>query len=45
MKAVTPPEFNITEIPAVMDKLQGVQGTLFMRRWFDGPAYELPMGK
>jgi hypothetical protein len=44
VKAVTPPEFNITEIPAVMDKLQGAQGALFMRRWFNSPAYELPMG-
>jgi hypothetical protein len=36
-------EFDITQIPAVMDKLNGVQGPRFMRRWFDSPAYELPM--
>ncbi|OJT17392.1 hypothetical protein BO221_45575 [Archangium sp. Cb G35] len=35
--------FDITEIPAVMDKLKGVQGARFMRRWFESTAYELPM--
>jgi hypothetical protein len=36
-------EFDITEIPDVMDKLNGVQGPRFMRRWFNATAYELPM--
>ncbi|WP_375769127.1 DUF6402 family protein [Archangium gephyra] len=35
--------FDITQIPAVMDKLGAVQGPRFMRRWFNGPAFELPM--
>ncbi|MFY0527346.1 DUF6402 family protein [Archangium gephyra] len=35
--------FDITQIPAIMDKLGAVQGPRFMRRWFNGPAFELPM--
>jgi hypothetical protein len=35
--------FDITQIPAVMEKLGGVQGPRFMRRWFNSPAFVLPM--
>jgi hypothetical protein len=35
--------FDITRIPAIMDKLGAVQGPRFMRRWFNMPAFALPM--
>jgi hypothetical protein len=35
--------FDITQIPTIMDTLGAVQGPRFMRRWFNGPAFELPM--
>ena len=41
-QTAAPSEFDITRIPAIMDKLKAVQGPRFMRRWFNTPAYELP---
>ncbi|AMO78592.1 DUF6402 family protein [Pseudomonas citronellolis] len=35
--------FKITEIPTSMDRLGWTQGARLMRKWFDNPAYELPM--
>jgi hypothetical protein len=39
----TPVEtFKITDIPLAMDSLGWKQGARVMRKWFAGPAYELP---
>ncbi|MBS7690176.1 hypothetical protein I0E98_05590 [Pseudomonas lalucatii] len=35
--------FKITDIPQAMDTLGWSEGARVMRKWFDNPAYELPM--
>lgn len=40
----TPVEtFKITDIPLAMDSLEWKEGARVMRKWFDNPAYEIPM--
>lgn len=35
--------FKITDIPQAMDTLGWSEGARVMRKWFDNPAYELPL--
>lgn len=35
--------FKITDIPQSMDVLGWTQGARLMRKWFDNPAYEMPI--
>lgn len=35
--------FAITDIPKTMDSLHWRQGARLMRKWFNNPAYEMPM--